>query len=101
MCSDSDVPDQRLELPLRAPVRPGGRPQLPGEAAAGWCHLSFSLFTDDGIWLLVTRRRLRSGEAEPTRGAAERPEAHPLLLLQHRLLPAASPGPEGGDQPSL
>lgn len=42
-----------------------------------------------------------SGEAEPTRRVAEREEAHPLLLLQHRLLPAASSWPQGGHQPVL
>lgn len=46
-------------------------------------------------------RPLATGEAEPARGAAECEEAHPLLLLQHRLLPAASPGPQGGHQPLL
>ncbi len=35
LCSDSDVPDQRLELPLRTSVRSGGRAELSGETAAG------------------------------------------------------------------
>lgn len=41
------------------------------------------------------------GEAEPTRGVTEREEAHPLLLLQHQLLPDATSWPQGGDQPLL
>lgn len=38
---------------------------------------------------------------EPARGAAERPEAHPLLLYQHLLLPHAPPRPQGGHQSAL
>lgn len=64
-------------------------------------HPSWVSVTVVFFWLPLTCRRLRSGEAEPTRGAAERQETHPLLLLQHRLLPAASPWPQGGHQPSL
>lgn len=42
-----------------------------------------------------------TGEAESTRGAAECEEAHPLVLLKHQLLPAATSGPQGGHQPVL
>ncbi len=42
-----------------------------------------------------------TGETEPARRAAECEEAHPLLLLQHRLLPAATSWPQGGHQPVL
>lgn len=41
------------------------------------------------------------GEAEPTRRVTECEEAHPLLLLQHQLLPDATSWPQGGNQPLL
>lgn len=46
--SDTDVPDSRLELPLRTSVWSGGRTKLPGETAAcEFHHSGFSLDQQD------------------------------------------------------
>lgn len=51
--SDAHVPDQRLELSVRTPLRSRRGAELPGETPAGQCHVTLSPFNinpDEGVF---------------------------------------------------
>lgn len=107
-----DFPRPRLELPVRVPLRTGGRHEVPGEETEGELRRSGHLRSPAEITNTHTYTLPEPPEPnldllcgvdlrEPARRAAERAQTHPLLLHQHLLLPDASPRPQSGHQPSL